>query len=304
MDRIAAMQSFVQVVNQGSFSAAARQLGISKSMISKQVAGLEQHLQARLLNRSTRRLALTQAGSEYYERCQGILEEVAAAEASVSRLQLSPRGKLRLNAPLSFGLRHVAPRLSEFLHRYPELELDVDYNDRFVDLVEEGYDLAIRVSRQQDSSLHARPLARTRILLCASPEYLRRAGTPATLAELSEHSCLCYSYQPYQNHWRLTDSRGEQRQIPVSGRMRANNGGALLSAAIAGEGIILAPDFLAAEALASGELLSFMQDHRPEELVVQAVYPRTRHVPAKVRAFVDFLVEVFKEPEWTRTKAP
>lgn len=304
MDRLAAMESFVQVVADGSFSTAARQLGLSKSLVSKHVAALEQHLGARLLNRSTRRLSLTEAGEDYFERCREILAELAGAEAAVSQLQAEPRGRLRINAPLSFGLLHLAPRLPGFLSRYPQLQLEVDYNDRFVDLVHEGYDVAVRVSAAQDSGLRARTLATCGHLLCASPSYLEAQGAPQNAAELSGHNCLCYSYQPYAQEWRLQGPDGRQHRVSVTGNLRANNGEALLAAATAGQGIILCPEFICAPALAEGRLQIVLPGYHSQRLMIQAVYPYTRHVSAKLRAFIDYLVASFREVDWRAPAVP
>ncbi len=299
MDRLTSIQVFIQVAANGSFAAAARQLGLSRSVVSKHVQALERHLGARLLNRTTRRLSLTSAGAAYYERARDIMAELEEAEAAVTSLQAQPRGRLRINAPVSFGIQHLAPRLPAFIARYPELEIEISYNDRFVDLVNEGFDVAVRIGQLKDSSLVARRIAPVQVILCASPSYLERHGWPQQPAELSSHNCLCYSYQRYSQEWRFIDPEGGMHKVTVSGNLRANNGETLLTAAEQGLGIVQTPDFIAANALRAGKLVQLMPDYRAEPLAVHAVYPYTRHPSAKVRTFVDFLVEEFREPDWT-----
>lgn len=299
MDRLTGIEVFLQVAGAGSFSAAARQLGLSRSAVSKHVQALEQHLGARLLNRTTRRLSLTDVGASFYERAREILAELEEAEQAVTSLQAQPRGLLKVNAPLSFGILHLAPLVPEFLARYPDIEIDLSYNDRFVDLVNEGFDVAVRIGQLRDSSLLARRIAPVRILPCASPTYLAAHGTPRTPAELAGHNCLVYSYQPYAHEWRFTDAAGALHKVHVGGNLRANNGETLLSAAVQGLGIVLSPDFIAARALRAGEVVALLPEYTAPAVAVHAVYPYTRTPPAKLRAFVDFLVERLSEPEWT-----
>lgn len=298
MDRLAGLEVFVQVATTGSFSEAARRLGSSKSAVSKQIAGLEQRLGARLFNRTTRRLSLTAAGALLQERASLILGEFDELEQALTSAQLKPSGVLRVNVPVSFGILHIAPAIPGFLAQHPDIEIDLTLNDRFVDLVNEGYDLAVRVGELKDSTLMARPLAAVRLIVCAAPAYLARHGTPRAPADLSAHDCLCYSYQPYQQEWRFTAPDGAVHRVPVRGSLRANNGDVLLTAARQGCGIVLTPDFMAAPALASGELVPLLEDYRSRELAVHAVYPFTRHVPARVRAFIDHLVAHFAQPSW------
>lgn len=291
MDRLHSMEVFRRVAEEGGFSAAGRSLGLSKSVVSKQVQALEQHLGVRLLNRTTRRLSLTEAGQRYFERCVAILDELHDAERAVTELTANPRGKLRINVPVSFGLLHLAPLLPEFLGRYPDLEVDVTLNDRFVDLVDEGFDAAVRIARLEDSSLIARRLAPCTGWVCAAPGYLARHGTPRDPEELARHNCLIYAYARQTGEWRFTDGTGRERRVPVHGNLRANNGEVLLEAACQGQGVVLMPDFIAYRAVLDGRLQRILTDYAAMDINVYAVYPYTRHVSAKVRVFVDFLAE-------------
>jgi DNA-binding transcriptional LysR family regulator len=298
MENLTGMAIFARVVEAEGFSAAARQLGLSKSAVSKQVARLEDRLGARLLNRTTRRLSLTEVGAAFYERCARILAEAEAAERAVTRLQAEPRGTLRVNAPMSFGVRHVAPAIPAFVARYPDVSVDISLTDRLVDLVDEGYDLAIRIANLPDSSLVARRLAPARFVVCASPDYLARHGAPAQPRDLARHNCLTYSYAAVGDEWRLRGPDGEVR-VRVTGTVRANNGDVLRAAALGGLGIVVMPTFLVGDALRSGALASVLPDYRVRETAIHAVYPHGRHLSAKVRAFVDFLVERFgPQPYW------
>ncbi|RUQ68177.1 LysR family transcriptional regulator [Azospirillum doebereinerae] len=298
MDRLDDMLAFIKVVDTKSFTAAADRLNLSKSVVSRRIGELENRLGARLLNRTTRKLSLTEVGQAYYERCTRILADLEEAEQAVADLHAAPRGRLRVNAPVSFGVMHLAPAVAEFLERYPSIEIDMDLNDRYVDLVDEGYDLAIRIGRLRDSSLIARRLAPARTVLCASPAYLLAHGTPRTPEDLANHRCLIYTNLPTPDVWPFQVG-GETRNVRVSGPLRGNNGDLLREAAIAGIGIVLSPTFLCGDALASGRLLSFLAEHVPSEASVNAVYPQNRHLSPKVRVFVDFLVERFgPRPYW------
>ncbi len=300
MDRLAAMQAFIRVADEGSFTIAAERLAISKSVVSKQIQALERHLGVRLFNRSTRQLHLTEPGIRFYERASRIIEDLADAERTVADLQARPRGRLCINVPVSFALGHLSPALPEFLARYPELSVDVTLGDRFVDLVEEGYDLSIRISALEDSSLIARRIAPCESWVCASPDYLARHGHPSHPRELATHHGLIYAYARPPREWQLTAPDGTVHRVPVTGRLRINNGEMLVDAARAGTGIIVTPDFIAYRAVRAGELVRLFPDHRGPELAIHAVYPYTRHVPAKVRAFIDFLLERFGNgaPPW------
>jgi DNA-binding transcriptional LysR family regulator len=299
LDHLAAMAVFTRVVEERSFTAAARALGLSKSAVSKQVSRLEDRLGVRLLNRTTRRLSLSEAGEAFYERCRRVLAEAEAAEAAVSHLAAAPRGTLRVNAPMSFGLQHVVPALPKFLGRYPEIDVDLALNDRYVDLVEEGYDVGVRIGRLADSSLIARRLARSRRLAVAAPAYLRRRGSPTHPSDLRRHDCLTYAYQAERaGQWRFRGADGAVR-VEVGGRLRANNGDALREAVLAGMGIALLPTFIAGDDLRAGRLVELLPGWREEsEGEVHAVYPAMRNLSPKVRVFVDFLVDRFGDPPY------
>lgn len=298
MDRLESIDAFLQVAEHGSFTAAAERLEVTKSRVSKQVQALERRLGTRLLHRTTRRLTLTEAGARYYERCAPLLEALAEADRTVGDLHALPQGTLRVNAPVSFGLQHLGPVLPEFLARYPSLSVDITLNDRFVDLVHEGYDAAVRIGQLQESSLMARPIARCDVWLCGAPAYLARHGHPRRVGELAGHNALSYSYSPMGDYWPITDPDGGAHRVPVSGNLRANNGELLLAAAEQGTGLVMLPDFIAAESVAAERLQRLLPDHAIAPLSLNAVYPYTPRVPAKVRAFVDFLVARFGERPW------
>lgn len=300
MDRLTEMEAFVRVVDLGGFTDAARKMGLSKSAVSKHVSALEARLGARLLNRTTRRVSPTEIGLAYYDRVIRVLADAVEADAMASSMQSTPRGELRVSAPLSFGVRHLAPAVAEFLERYDEVAARVSLDDRFVELVAEGYDLAIRVGRLPDSSLMAKKLAETRMMLIASPAYLHRRGWPRALEELASHELLHYSNLASGAAWRLRGAHGEERQVRALGRLTANNGDALLGAAVAGLGVALSPAFICADALRSGEVEEVLPEARPEPLGVWAVYPAGRFPQPKLRVFIDFLTERFRGygPDW------
>ncbi|MGD8710763.1 MAG: LysR family transcriptional regulator [Ectothiorhodospiraceae bacterium] len=295
MDRLTSMEVFVRVAEEDGFTAAARKLELSKSVVSKHVQSLEKYLGVRLFNRTTRRLSLTEAGTRYYERCVGIIDEVGEAERAVSSLYALPRGVLRVNAPVSFGILHLGPALPAFLRRYPDLQVDISLNDRYVDVVNEGFDVAVRIGRLEDSSLIARRVASSQAWLCASPDYLEANGTPSSPADLTAHNCLVYAYSRQPGGWFLRAPDGREHRLNVEGTLRANNGEFLLSAAVRGTGIVMMPDFICADAVHRGELVRLLPEYRTAELNISAVYPYARNVSAKVRAFVDFLAEEFGE---------
>ncbi len=299
MDRLASLTAFVRVAETGSFSEAARRLGMSKSVISRQVAALEAELGARLFQRTTRSLTLTEAGHGYVEQVSRILADLEAADASVSRLQAAPRGRIRVSAPMSFGFLHLAQAIPDFLKRYPEVAIDLAMTDRFVDLVEEGFDLAIRLGKLADSSLIARRLAPVRMAVCASPDYLEAAGTPVVPGDLAHHACLSYSLWSAADSWHFVTPDGKDQQVEIKGRMRANNGDALRVAALKGLGVCYLPTFIVGADLQSGSLVSVLGDFMPKDRAAHAVYPTSRHLSPKVRAFVDFLSEWFGHaPYW------
>ena len=298
-DRLSAMEAFARVAEARSFSEAARRLGASKSLVSRQVAALEAELGARLLHRTTRRLTLTEAGQGYYEHVARILTEIADANLSVTRLQAQPRGRLRVNAPMSFGFLHLAPAIPDFLAACPEIEIDLAMNDRFVDLVDEGFDLVIRIGRLPDSSLVARRLAPMRRCVCASPDYLARAGVPGSPDDLANHQCLGYSNTALPDQWSFAAPDGKPWPVKIKGRLRANNGDALRVAALKGLGLVSLPSFIVGGDLQAGTLVSVLGAYVPQDSGIYAVYPHSRHLSPKVRAFIDFLAERFgPRPYW------
>lgn len=305
MDHLSAMAVFARVVEMESFSGAARALGLSKSAVSKRVGRLEDRMGLRLLNRTTRRLSLTEAGAAFYQGCRRVVAEAEAAERAVSRLASAPRGRLKVNAPMSFGVRHLAPALPDFMARYPELNVDLTLNDRVVDLVEEGFDLAIRIAPLAESSLIARRLAPNRLVLCAAPSYLAAHGAPRAVEDLKGHECLLYSYQAAGDVWRLCGPGGERR-LAVTGRLRINNGDALLAAALGGLGVALLPCFICGQDLRAGRLIQVLPAWSgPADTAIAAVYPTSRNLSPKVRVFVDFLTERFAgTPYWDRDLVP
>ena len=288
MDRLLAMRVFQKVAEVGSFSRAAAQLDLSKSAVSKTVRGLEDHLGTKLLHRTTRRLSLTDTGARYVEQTARLLADLAEIEAEAASVRATPRGRLRVNAPMSFGLAHVAPLLPGLLRAHPELEIDLTLNDRVVDLVDEGVDVAVRIGRLPDSSLIARKLAETELILVASAGYLAQAPALATAADLARHDGLLYAYGPLRAEWRLVDA-GRPVAVPVRGRLRANNGDALALAAADGLGVALLPHFLARPYLDDDRLTRVLPGVSGGTLPVHALYPATHHPLAKLRAFVDHL---------------
>lgn len=291
MDVFDGMRAFRAVVDTGSFVGAGKTLGISTAWVSKRLGQLEEHLGAQLLVRTTRRLSLTDPGRVYLEHCRRLLDDLAEAERSVGNLQAAPRGRLSVTAPMSLGLKRVAQLLPEFHARYPEVELGVSFNDRYVDLLEEGVDVAIRVgSSLEDSSLIARKLGSGRRVLCASPKYLRAHGTPKRPSDLTKHACLRYSLSATPSRWSFSGAKGTVA-VEVTGPLQLNNSVALAVAAVAGAGVLLTPDFAVAEELEDGRLVRVLPRYEPEGYSMFAVSPPTRFVTPKVRAFIDFLVE-------------
>ena len=299
MDRLRALEVFVTVVSQGSFTRAADKLDTSPANVTRYVNELEASLGARLLNRTSRRLSLTETGKTLYDRALSILEDMAEAEAIASTAAIQPRGRLRVNAPLSFGILHLAPLWPRFCALYPDIELDVSLVDRVVDLVEEGYDLAVRISRGGSPALVSRKLATTHHLICASPDYLARRSAPTRPEDLKDHVCIAYTYSDSVDDWRLLDDTGKEHIVAVRHIMRTNNGDTARAAALAGVGIIRQPTFLIGEDLRQGRLVPLLTGYRMSEIDVLAVYPSRRHLSAKVRVMVDFLAEAFRgTPPW------
>ncbi len=294
MDRLNEMEAFVRVVDLGGFTDAARKMGLSKSAISKHVASLEERLGARLLNRTTRRVSPTEIGLAYYDRAIRVLAEAGEADAMVSSMQDNPRGELRISAPFSFGIRALAPAVSDFLNRYPEITVHMVLDDRRVELVAEGFDLAIRIGDLPDSSLRARRLADVNVHIVASPAYLAKHGEPKTVQDLSDHNLLHYSNLSSGNYWRLPGPGGQERQVRAVGRLTVNNGDALRQAAADGLGIAMLPDFIVGDLIETGALTEILTDHRRAPLGVFAVYPEGRYPQPKLRAFIDHMVEALK----------
>ena len=302
MDQLTGMAVFAKVVETGTFTGAAEALGLSKGAVSKQIARLEDRLGARLLNRTTRRSSLTEVGAAFYERCRRIVAEAEEAELAVTRLHTEPRGTLRVNLPMSFGLLHIASAVPDFMAAYPEINLDLTLDDRVVDVVDEGYDIVIRITDLPDSSLIARRLAPFHIATCAAPAYWDAHGRPRHPGELRNHACLLYSYLSNLNEWRYRGPDGPFA-VRVDGPLRGNNGEMLRTAALAGRGVIRSPTFIVGCDLQSGRLERVLSEFEEEDRGIYAVYPHNRHLSAKVRAFVDFMAARFADPEWDRPAA-
>lgn len=293
------MRVFTAVVDTGSFAGASDKLDLSRGMATRYVAQLEQHLGVRLLNRSTRRLSLTEAGSEYYQRATQMLAMVEESERSLAQEAAAPRGTLRLSSSVAFGIHHLGWVVTEYLEQYPEVQIDVVLNDRTVNLIEEGFDLAIRIGRELEPGLIARRIAPTEIVACAAPNYLKRLGTPETPEELAGHNCLSYAYWSLGNEWRFHDKHGVERKVAVSGNLRGNTGDILVDAAIKGLGILLQPSFLVYEALRDKRLVRILPEWEVDPLFVYAVYPDRKFLPSKVRSFIDFITErLGPDPYW------
>lgn len=284
MSRWDGIDEFTAVAEQASFSAAARRLGLSTSAVSREIARLEDRLQTRLLHRTTRRVELTDAGRDFLARCRRLIDERDEALAAVQPDDQAPRGLLRMTCSVSYGERFIAPAVNAFARQNPELRIELDLDNRLRDLVGDGYDLAVRFGHLTDSRLMARRLASRRLILCASPDYLARRGAPRDLSEIASHDGLIGSAE----HWRFTEA-GREISLRPSGRWRCNSGAAVLDAALQGLGLCQLPDFYVAEALASGALVSLLDDQRPPDEGVWAVHPHPRHVPPKVRAMIDWL---------------
>ncbi|CAI2492438.1 LysR family transcriptional regulator [Serratia ficaria] len=303
-DNFAAIPVFVAVVECGSFSAAGVRLGITKSAVSKRITQLESALGARLLHRTTRSLSLTEAGEQYFAYARSACAVAQEGEDALTRLQGRPRGMLRLSVPMVFGRLHVAPLIPRFLAACPDVEINMMMDDKLVDLIEGGYDLAIRIGSLADSSLVARRMAPCRSVLCAAPAYLERCGRPATPAQLSEHNCLFYSYFRAGSEWQFQGPDGAVRFQP-RGNYQVNNSEALRDALLAGLGICQMPTFIVGEDLAQGRLVELLPAYRLPAHAIYAVYPERRLVPAKVLAFIDFLLSQFggEEPYWDVRRA-
>ena len=288
MDLFASIRMYVAVVDGGSFAAAADKLGISRAMASKQIQKLEEHLGTRLLNRTTRRLSLTETGRAFHERSLQILSDVEEAEQIAGQMTSRPQGVLRVTIPLSYGQHRLATIIGDYTQAYPQVQLDISLSDRKVDLVEDGLDLAIRIGALPQSDLIARKIGGVRSIVCAAPAYLARRGTPRTPAELSGHACLGYTLTGSGADWRMEGPEGSLT-VPITGPIRADNGDIIRLAALSGAGILFQPHFIVDDDLAAGRLVRLLPQWQSAELGVYAVYPSRKHLSAKVRTFVDFL---------------
>jgi len=280
-------------------TSAAERLGVAKSAVSRRLSELEEHLGVELFHRTTRKLVLTESGQGFYTRCIQILDDLEEAEHAVTQAHQELSGQLRVAAPLSFGLMHLGPAIIEFQKLHPKLSFDIDFNDRQIDLIQEGFDVGIRIADLKDSSLISRKLASVSFVVCASPDYIQKQGAPNTPEELTNHLCFTYSNLNNPDHWTFIDKQGEETMIKVSKLMQSNNGKFLQNAAIAGLGILRQPSFIAYEAIAKGELIPILQDYSITEVNAYAIYPQTRHLSQRVRRFIDFLAERFSgTPYW------
>jgi DNA-binding transcriptional LysR family regulator len=301
MDRFEDLQAFVAVVEAGSFTGAAERLDTAKSAISRRVSALEERLGVQLLRRTTRTLSLTDTGSSFYEQSARILADLEEAESAAQQEHGELRGTLRIALPVSFGVRHMCKPIAAFSRRHPRIRFDLDLNDRRVDLIEEGMDLAVRIGHLQDSSLIARKLFDVNMVVCASRQYLATRGEPRTPAELRDHDCLVYSHLPEPATWRWEDADGSPQRIDLQPVMQAGSGDFLTNAAAHGLGIVIQPTFIAAEAIRRGNLVPILENVRWPVTPAYVVYPPTRHLSYRVRAFIDFLAARFAGvPQWDR----
>ncbi len=298
MDRFQGINAFAKVVETGSFVRAAERLGVSVSAVSRQVSELEAHLDARLLNRTTRRLSLTESGRVFYERSIQLLADLDEAEQSASAGAVKPRGTLRISCGTTFGARHLAPAIAEFIARFPAMRFDVELSDRATDLVDEGFDAAVRIGAIGSQNLVGRKVGETRLVCCASPDYLARHGEPKSPEELSAHACLTYEYALLKNVWPFRDQDGRDRSIKVTGPVHANSGRFLAALAVAGVAIVIEPDFVVRPEVQAGRLVPILRRFEVPPGNIYVVYPSRRHLSAKVRAFTDFLSARFSVPDW------
>jgi DNA-binding transcriptional LysR family regulator len=295
MDKFESMRAFTQVVASGGFAAAAREMGLSRSTVNKLVIALENELGVQLLHRSTRVVTPTETGLAFYNRCVAILADISEAERAVAQLHSEPRGKLRVNAPMSFGTLHLSPALSDFLTQYPDLQVQLTLSDRFIDPLEEGFDVTLRIAEPPESaSLIVHQLSLSQRVLCASPAYLEKHGTPTHPTDLCQHSCLHYGQLAANAQWQLTGIDGEYA-IAVQGNICSNNGEVLKDAALRGLGITLLPTFIVGAELQQGQLQTILSDYHPPETSIYVIYPVNRHLSTKVRLLVNFLQKRFSE---------
>lgn len=301
MENFTDIAIFCHVVDSGSFTKAAEQLSLSRAVISKSIARLEERLAARLLNRTTRRLSLTEAGATLFEASHGALDQIEEAKLAIAQLQAEPRGLLRLSVPMTFGMLHIAPAVPEFLERHPGITLEMRMDDRLVDLVAEGFDLAIRIASLTDSTLVARRLAPCRFVVCGSQAYFNRYGVPQVPDDLREHNCIIYLYSQPPNIWRFRDPKGQEIAVAVRGNLRVNNGIVEREAAVRGLGVTVSPTFHMGELIRAGLLQAVLSGYTVPEISVCAVYPQRKYLSPKVRAFIDFFAQRFgPDPYWDR----
>jgi len=298
MGQLEDMQVFIRVVEAGSISKAAEQLGIAKSAVSRRLACLESRLGVRLLNRTTRISSLTEAGNGFYQRSKKITDDVSELNALTNQSKSALEGTINIAAPLSFGISHLAPAIDDFIKLHPELTININFSDQQLNLIEEGIDLAVRIADLKDSSLIARKISPIKTLICASPAYLQKHGTPKTADDLNHHALLAYNLSD-SSAWHLIDKQAKQHLINLKSKIMTNNGEFLKDMAIAGHGIIMIPTFILWQAIAKGELLPILSDYTTPQLNAYVVYPQTRYLSQRTRILIDFLVERFGEtPYW------
>lgn len=299
MDRFENINTFIRVVETGSITAAADRLMVAKSAVSRRLKELEEHLGVELFHRTTRKMNLTDTGRAFYHRSIRIVEDLLEAELATTQAHGTLKGSLKIALPSTFGLMHMGPAINEFLQIHPQIEFELDFNDREVDLIQEGFDLAIRIANLPDSSLIARRFAAIKMLICASPSYLERMGTPQTPNELTEHQCLVYSLLSDSEYWQLSDSKGKEFKIKIHPYLKASTGEFLRDAAVEGMGIILIPSFIVYKEIENSTLVPLLNNYKSNQLDAYAIYPQTRHLSQRVRAFVDFLIKRFEGvPYW------
>ncbi|WP_024871998.1 LysR family transcriptional regulator [Tolumonas lignilytica] len=298
MDHLRNLSALIAVVECGSFVAAAQRMHSSKAAVSRYIQELETYLGVRLLQRSTRRIALTEAGRDYYQRTKQILVDLDDANSAVGANNASLVGNIRVNAPLTFGTRYLAPLWAEFMERHPSITLDIELNDRRVDLLEEGFDLAIRIGNLADSSLVSRRLSNSHAVLCASPAYLEKYGTPTTPEELAQHQAISYSYLPTGDIWHFYSAKQGERAINIKARMHTNNGDTIRAVVLAGQGIALQPIFQVGPDIQEGKLVTFMTEWAGPSFGIHAVYPSRKHLSLKVKTLIDYLAEKLAGTDW------
>lgn len=301
MDKLEAMRAFVQVVESGGFAAAARQMMVTRSTVNKAVIALEKQLGVQLLQRSTRRVSVTAAGCAYYDRCVAILADLNEADQAIAQLQAEPQGILRVNAPMSFGISHLAPAIAEFMGQHPKIYVDCILNDRVIDPIEEGFDITVRISHGSPmAALTQIDLAPVSLRLCAAPDYLAQRDPIDNPRTLQTWDCLHYGYRALCNQWRLMGPDGDVI-LPIRPRLCSNNGEVLRAAAIAGQGVALLPEFMVQSAMETGQLVPILPNYGPAPLMLSVLYPSHRYLSIKVKRFVDFLRDRFSHTDLAHT---